>query len=71
MAEKYKGINIDDMLNPISPTKFTQQFKQDAVYEYQSHKAKEKKRSIAMIKFIIILFLVILLLFLLYIGNVL
>ena len=71
MAEKYKGINIDDMLNPISPTKFTQQFKQDAVYEYQSHKAKEKKRSVAMIKFVFILFLVILLLFLLYIAGVL
>lgn len=70
MAEKYKGINIDDMLNPISPNKFAQQFKQDAVYEYTSNKAKAKKTNLAILKFCLLLFIVILLLVVLYIAGV-
>ena len=71
MAEKYKGINIDDMLNPISPNKFAQQFKQNAIHEYQSNKERKKKSNLAIIKFCLLLFVVILLLFLLYIAGVL
>ena len=71
MAEKYKGINIDDMLNPISPNKFAQGFKQDAVYEYKSNKARAKKTNMAIIKFILLLFLVIMILVLLYLFGVL
>lgn len=69
MAEKYKGINIDDMLNPISPNKFAQQFKQDAVYEYKSNKEKTKKTNIAILKFCLLLFLIILILVILYIAG--
>lgn len=71
MAEKYKGINIDDMLNPISPNKFAQQFKENAIHEYTSNKARHKKTSIAIIKFCLMLFMVILILVLLKIFGVL
>lgn len=71
MAEKYKGINIDDMLNPISPNKFAQQFKQNAIHEYTSNKQRKKKTNIAIIKFCLMLFMVILLLFILKIFNIL
>lgn len=71
MAEKYKGINIDDMLNPISPNKFAQGFKQNAIHEYQSNKARTKKTNMAIIKFILLLFMVIMILVLLYLFGVL
>ena len=71
LAAKYKGINIDDMLNPISPNKFTQQYKQNAIHEYQSNKKRTKKTNMAILKFCFMLFLVILLLFVLYIMGVL
>ena len=71
MAEKYKGINIDDMLNPISPNKFAQQFKENAIHEYTSNKARNKKTSLAILKFCLMLFMVILLLVLLKIFGVL
>ena len=70
MAEKYKGINIDDMLNPISPNKFQQQFKQDAVHEFKSNKAREKKTNLALLKYVFILFFFILVFFVLKILNI-
>ena len=59
------------MLNPISPNKFAQQFKQNAIHEYTSNKQRKKKTNIAIIKFCLMLFMVILLLFILKIFNIL
>lgn len=70
MEEKYKGINIDDMLNPISPNKFAQQFQRDAVLEYKSNKQKEKQTNKAILKFVGIVFLLIVVFLLLYLFNV-
>ena len=70
MQEKYKGINIDDMLNPISPNKFAQGYKQNAIHEYQSNKARTKKTNMAIVKFVLLLFMVILLIFLFKIFGI-
>ena len=70
MEEKYKGINIDDMLNPISPNKFAQQFQRDAVLEFKSNKQREKQTNKAILKFVGIVFLLIVVFLLLFLFNV-
>ena len=69
MAEKYRNININDMLNPTMGNKLNGEFKPDAIEEFKKQKQKQKSFQKGLWKFVgLITLLVLIMLFLFYFG---
>lgn len=69
MQEKYKNININDMLNPTVGNKMQSSFQPDAIEEYKKNKENQKKANRSIIKLTLTAAIVIAVIILLYIFG--
>lgn len=69
LKEKYKNININDMLNPTMGNKLNREYQPSAIDEFQKEKQQQKNMSKFFLKFFGTVILILAIVLFLYFGT--